>query len=197
MEDDVDRIGARDLRDQREQAVPEREGVARVEATVGELVRAREGEVVEGEELLHPGEVEEPVAADVPGDVPERDAQRGTRREHRAAARHAHVRRVSPHREGQRDDARAEDEDERQRERRGGEERDGEGREDEPDAPGDRRRCAPEAERARDERSGREHDREPEDQLEDEQGTCSRAQRTDPAIRASTSPEPSHVPTSR
>ena len=106
MQDDVDGVGARDLGDEREEPVPERERIAGVEAAVGELVRAREREVVEGQELLDASEVEEPVAADVPGDVPERDAEGGARREHRAAARYAHVRHRPADGERQRDEAR-------------------------------------------------------------------------------------------
>ena len=82
MEHDVGRVRSRDLRDEREEAVPERERVAGMEAAVGELVRAAEGEVAEREELLDPREVEEAVAADVPRDVPQEEAEHGSRREH-------------------------------------------------------------------------------------------------------------------
>ena len=47
--------------------------LARVQAPVGELVRAGERVVVEREQLLDPCEVEEPVAADVSRDAPEEE----------------------------------------------------------------------------------------------------------------------------
>ena len=87
VEDDVDGIGTRDLGDEREEAVPEGKRVAGVEPAVRELVRAAEREIAEGEELLDPGEVEEAVAADVPGNVPEEEAEHRSRGEDRGAVR--------------------------------------------------------------------------------------------------------------
>jgi hypothetical protein len=58
-----------------------------MEPTVRELVERVEREVVEGEELLHAREVEEAVAADVPGDVPEEQAEHRSRREDPPPAR--------------------------------------------------------------------------------------------------------------
>ena len=55
------RILARDLRDQREEAVPEREGVAGVQAAVGELGDPVERQVVELEQLPRTREVEEAI----------------------------------------------------------------------------------------------------------------------------------------
>ena len=66
MEHHLGRVDAADLRDERQEAVPERERIAGMEPAVGELVRALEREVVEREELLDAREVEEPVAADLP-----------------------------------------------------------------------------------------------------------------------------------
>ena len=55
--------------------VPERERVAGVQPTVHELVHGLEPEVVERLELADAGEVEEPVAVQLPGDRPQRDAE--------------------------------------------------------------------------------------------------------------------------
>ena len=73
------RVGAGDLGDEREKAVPEREGVAGVEPAVGELDHALEREVAEREELPHPGEMEEPVAAHLAGDPPQQQAEQDAR----------------------------------------------------------------------------------------------------------------------
>ncbi len=86
VQDDIGRIGARDLRDEREEPVPERERVSRVEARVGELVDPPEREVAELEQLAGPGEVEEPVTADLPGDRPEEQAEHGASGRDRADA---------------------------------------------------------------------------------------------------------------
>ena len=53
--------------------MPERERVAGVQPAVGELADVLERQLVEREQLLDAGEVEEAVAADIAGDVPERD----------------------------------------------------------------------------------------------------------------------------
>ena len=123
MQHDVDGIGARDLCDEREEAVPERERVAGMETAVGELVRALEREVAEREELLDAREVEEPVAADLPCDAPEEDARARRRRasDEPPAADAVHSRPAAD-RERQRDEARREHEDERERQRGGDDE---------------------------------------------------------------------------
>ena len=82
VEHDVHRIGARHLRDEREEAVPERERVAGMQPAVRELVRAPEREVAERQQLLDPCEMEEAVAADVPRDVPEEEPEQRARGEH-------------------------------------------------------------------------------------------------------------------
>ena len=196
MQDDVDRVGARDLGHEREQPVPERERVAGVEPAVGELVGAREGQVVEREELLDAREVEEAVPADLAGDVPQREAEDHSCGEDRPAPGHPHVGRVPPSREGKRGQARREQEDEGERQRGRDEERQRQRAEDERQAPGDRRGEAADPERARDRGAGREHDREAEDQLDDEHEG---AHPVSPALRSacSTSPEPSQDATSR
>ena len=67
--------------------MPERERVAGVEPAVGELVDGVERERVERVELPHAREVEEPVAADLAGDVPEQEPEHGAGDEDPAAAR--------------------------------------------------------------------------------------------------------------
>ncbi len=74
MENDLLRVDPGDPRNEREEAVPERERVARVEARVGELADALEREAVELRELPHPREVEEPVALHGARDAEEEDA---------------------------------------------------------------------------------------------------------------------------
>ena len=69
------RIDAREPRDEREPAVPERERVARVQASVLELVDRAQRERAEVVELAHPAEMEERVALDDPLDAPERDPE--------------------------------------------------------------------------------------------------------------------------
>ena len=85
MEDDVDGLGARGLRDERQEAVPQRERIAGVQPAVGELVRAGEREVAEGKQLLDAGEMEEPVSTDVTRDVPEEKAEERTDARHGTA----------------------------------------------------------------------------------------------------------------
>ena len=75
------RADAGELRDHRDRRMPERERVARVQAAVLELVHRAQRQVVQGEQLLHPGEVEERVAV-VAGDPPERDPGHEPEREH-------------------------------------------------------------------------------------------------------------------
>ena len=70
------RVDAAEARDEREERVPEREGVAGVEAAVAELVHGAQREAAEVVELPHAGEVEEVVpTAQVPGEKPERDPE--------------------------------------------------------------------------------------------------------------------------
>ena len=159
MEDDLRRIDASDLRDEGEEAVPERECVAGMQSAVGELVRALEREIVEREELLDAGEVEEPVAADLAGDAPEEDPETGAEGQREPPAAHT-VHPGSPaDRERERDQAGHEHENEGERERS----RDDEGHrhraEDQEERPGDSRRDARHPERPRDDEAGREDDR--------------------------------------
>ena len=61
--------------DARDQHVPQRERVARVQPAVHELVHGVEREVVERLELAHAREMEERIAVELPGDSPESDAE--------------------------------------------------------------------------------------------------------------------------
>ena len=63
MQHDQRRVDPASLRDEREEQVPERERVARVEPAVAELVDGPQREPAEVEELPHAREVEERVAA--------------------------------------------------------------------------------------------------------------------------------------
>ena len=190
VEHDLRRVDEGDLRDQRQERLPEREGVARVQPAVGELVHGRQVQVAELDELAGAGQVEEAVTADLAGDVPEQQAEHGTGGPHpRAPGDLGHPR--PPERE-RRCDERG-DEKQHERERQGGVHREDHGhrREDDPEAPGERRRRAPHPDRPRGDRPRREHetgrDREP-DQQED------RAHRS---ISERTSPVPSQRAASR
>ena len=186
MQHDVDRVGARDLRDQREEAVPQRERVAGMEPAVRELVERVQREVVEREELLYPREMEEAVTADVPGDVPEEQSEHRPGGEDPAAARNARA--ASAAGEGNGGQPPDDEEDEGDAERGGCGERDRERREHERQRPSDRRRQAADAERPRDECAGGEHHCDAEDELDEQEHQ---------AISDSASPEPSQAATSR
>ncbi len=75
VQHDVGGVEKRDACDEREEGMPEREGVAGMEPAVRELVDRAERERVERLQLAHAGEVEEAVAADLACDVPERDPE--------------------------------------------------------------------------------------------------------------------------
>jgi len=80
--DDERRIDAGQLGHAREEAVPEWEGVAGVQAAVPELVDGVDPDVVESEQLAHARQVEERVAVHRPSEPPERDPERRPSREH-------------------------------------------------------------------------------------------------------------------
>ena len=172
VEDDVHRVGARDLCHEGEEAVPERERVAGVEPPVGELVRRVEREVVEGEELLDAREVEEPVAADVPGDAPEEDPEGASEGQGEAPAADTVGSRPPTDREGKCRHPCREHEDERERERRGDDVRHRHRGEDHHEPPRHPRRDPGDAERPRDDEAGRQHDRQPEAELGEEEETA-------------------------
>ena len=87
VRDDDGRVEPGGLRDERQKPVPEREGVAGVEPTSGELVDRPQVQVVEVDELAHPAFVEEPVAGDRARDVPEGEAEQRPRARTRSRAR--------------------------------------------------------------------------------------------------------------
>ncbi len=75
MDDDLLQVHPPDLGHERQEAVPERKGVAGMEASVDELGDTVERQVVELEQLAGTGEMEEAVAFDVSADTPEQDAE--------------------------------------------------------------------------------------------------------------------------
>ena len=158
MQDDLGRIEEGDAGDERQKAVPEREGVAGMQAAVGELVDRLEREGVERLQLANAREVEEAVAADLAGDVPEQHAEHHSGSEHPPPPGNPLRPRRAPH-ERERHDPGAEQQDERQRERRAGGERDGQRAEEERERPGEGDRDAPQPESACDHRSRPQQDR--------------------------------------
>ena len=152
VQDDLGWIEERDPSDERQKAVPEREGVARMQAAVGELVDRLEREGVERLQLANPRQVEEAVAADLAGDVPEQHAEHHSGSEHPPPPGNPLRPRRAPH-ERERHDAGAEQQDERQRERRAGGERDGQRTEEERERPGEGDRGASQPESPCDHRS--------------------------------------------
>ena len=105
VQDDLGRVDERDTRNERQKAVPEREGVAGMEAAVGELVDRLEREGVERLQLADPREMEEAVAADLAGDVPEQHAEHDAGAQHPPPSRDPLRPRRAPH-EWERRDAR-------------------------------------------------------------------------------------------
>ncbi len=138
--------------------MPEREGVAGVEAAVGELVHRVQRERPERVELADAGEMEEAVAADLPGDVPEEHAEHRARTEDPPAAGNELAARRAAAGEERRDPDR-EQQRQRQRQRAADEERDRERSEDRDQRPSERGRGRAHAERAGDRPAGGEHDR--------------------------------------
>ena len=114
MEHDARRIDPAELRHEREESVPERERVPGMEPAVPELVDRPQGERAEVVELAHAADVEQRVAVDDSGNVPERDpeADSGDDRE-RAADRSRLLH--APERERQRDERDDAEQNDRQR----------------------------------------------------------------------------------
>jgi len=73
--DHAARVDTRHPADEREEAVPEREGVARMQATVLELVDRAQVQIAESDELADARLVEQAVAEDDALDVPEEPAE--------------------------------------------------------------------------------------------------------------------------
>jgi hypothetical protein len=190
--DDELGILARDLRHERDEAVPEREGVAGVQARVGELADALEREVVELEELANASQVEQPVASDRPRDPPEEDAESAPReRGPPAPGRGGKCRRAPEHGCRERGRARHEEEHAGQRERGLERERYCERGEEEGEGPRERGGNAPDSERAGEEPPGSEDERQrdPQPDVEGDRGH--------PSSRSAVLPEASQAAVSR
>ena len=144
-------------RHRRQEAVPEREGVPRMQPAVPELVERPQRERAERLELPDASEVEEPVPLHLAGDVPQRDAERGADEEDgephcaRPSRLDAHRR----HERGERDDPEPH---KRQPERAVDEERDGEREREGAERERKRGRRATQRERTSGERPGHEDD---------------------------------------
>ncbi len=118
VHDDLGRVDARQLRDQREERVPERERVAGVQPAVHELAHAFERELVERQELPHAREVEQRVAGRLGEHVPEQHAGKDADPEHREPDRIPRAQRSTPEPDGDRRQSRGEQEPEGERQRR-------------------------------------------------------------------------------
>ena len=103
MQDDLGWIEERDTCDERQKAVPEREGVAGMRAAVGELLDRLEREGVERLQLADARQVEEAVAADLARDVPQQHAEHGAGAEHPPPPRNPLGPRRAPHERERRD----------------------------------------------------------------------------------------------
>jgi hypothetical protein len=157
------RVDARNEGDGRHRAVPEGEGIARVEAAVAELVhRPQRGEVVEVHELPFAREVEQPVASDRAGARPDDRCEREPdeahgREDEQVGLVELHAR--GHRRRQERCERRHCQEDERERQAAADGERDHEGGEQERQAPQDRggdtdARLVRPSDRAQDQRAG-------------------------------------------
>ena len=182
VQHDVRRVRERDLRDECQEGMPEREGVTGVEPAVGELVHGREREVAELEQLANARQVEQAVTADLTRYVPEQQSEHDAGRPDRGLSRDRRHVGVAD-REGRRHDCSDRKQDERHPQRRVDHEHDARCREHDPEAPGESRRRAPHADRAGRDRAGGEHEarrsRQPHEQ--EQRGHRSISERTLPA----------------
>ena len=173
MGDDPLGVLVRDLRDQREEPVPERERVAGMEAAVRELRDPVERQRVELEELPDACEMEEPVAlhhrrSDPDHEPDDRAPEEGPRPRGNGLGPRPAALDPDPQRR-QRNDH---EDDERQRESRAEGECHRERAEHDDERPREGRREAPNTERAREQPARREHDggREREPQIQEDHG---------------------------
>jgi hypothetical protein len=116
VQDNRRRVDTAEPRHEREPPVPEREGVARMQPAVLELVHRAQRERAEVEELAHAAEMKERVAVDDALDAPQRDAEADPgERDETSPARGLRMLATPPApREGQRGRAGSENERERQ-----------------------------------------------------------------------------------
>jgi hypothetical protein len=152
VHDDVGRVDAGHLRDEREERVPERKRVARVQPTVHELVDRVHREVVECPELADARQVEERVAGRVGQHAPEQQPHEDAHAEHTEPVP-VGARASAPERERQRRHSCRDHQPERERDRRPRREHDDHRREEEPEARDERARG-----RAREQRAGSEQE---------------------------------------
>ena len=157
VQDDVRRVEKGNAGNESEKGVPEREGVAGMQAAVRELVHSVKRERVERLELAHPSEVEEAVAADLAGDVPEQDPEHRARAEHPPAAGEPPGAGSAPA-EAEGHEAGSEQQHERQAQRPTRDERHRERSEEERQRPGERDRGAAQPERTGDDGSREQQD---------------------------------------
>ena len=158
VQDNLRRVEEGDTRDERQEAMPERERVAGMQPTVGELVHGVERERVERLELAHAREMEEAVAPDLAGDPPEQNAQSDAEAQRPPAAGAEALGTGSAPNEGQRDDGGREQQHERQAKRPAHGERDRQRPEDHRQRPDERDRDAAQPERAGDDGAGEQQD---------------------------------------
>ena len=167
VRDDPLRILARDLRDQRDEAVPERERVAGVQAAVGELGDPLERQVVELEQLPRTREVEETVTLHRRRRDPQEHADDRAPEERPGTPRNGLGGGPAPEAaEHGRGDGDENEQHERQRQGRAEREGDRERPEHGHERPREARRHAAHAERSREQPPGREDDRGGERELE-------------------------------
>ncbi len=191
MRDDPLRILARDLRDQRDEAVPERKRVAGVQAAVGELGDPLERQVVELEQLPRTREVEETVTLHRRRRDPQEHADDRAPEERPGTPRNGLGGGPAPEAaEHGRGDGDENEQYERQRQRRAEREGDRQRPEHGDERPREGRRHAVHTERSREQPPGREDDRGGERKLEVEENH----QRPS---SAAASPDASHAAPSR
>lgn len=192
VDDDALGILARDLRNQRDEAMPEREGVAGMETAVCELRHTVEREGIETQKLPRASEVKQSVALNRRSGDPDQQSDHRAPEERPRSGGHrlrGSPPALHPHDAGgQRDHH---EDQKRQGQRRAEGEGDREGSEDGDERPGKRRRDAADAERTRQQPAGREDHRcgEREPDVENDHGLD--------ATSSATSPEASHADPSR
>ena len=192
VDDDALGILARDLRDQRDEAMPERKGVAGMETAVCELGHAVEREGIEAQKLPCAGEVKQSVALNRRSGDPDQQPDDRAPEERPRSGGHrlrGSPSALHPHDAGGQHDHH--EEQKRQGQRRAEGEGDRESSKDRDERPGKRRRDAADAERTRQQPAGREHhrSREREFEIENDHGR--------EATSSATSPEASHAAPSR